>query len=104
MDNLLTHKQEILKLRARIVQAIRAFFVAADFLEVETPQRIPTNAPEVQIIPQESGDWQLQTSPELAMASARPLKSNEGHPNSSRTTSICCQLRPQRKPVPSAFT
>ncbi|WP_020676933.1 EF-P lysine aminoacylase EpmA [Geopsychrobacter electrodiphilus] len=67
MDNLLTHKQEILKLRARIVQAIRAFFVAADFLEVETPQRIPTNAPEVQIIPQESGDWQLQTSPELAM-------------------------------------
>jgi len=67
MLNLLHQKQEILRLRARIVQSIRAFFITADFLEVETPQRIPTNAPEAHIVPLQSEDWQLQTSPELAM-------------------------------------
>ncbi|MDT8441802.1 MAG: EF-P lysine aminoacylase EpmA [Desulfuromonadales bacterium] len=53
--------------RARILQKIRAFFVAAGFLEVETPQRIPANAPEPHIDAVASGDWALQTSPELAM-------------------------------------
>jgi len=49
------------------VQTIRAFFIARGFLEVETPQRIPANAPEEYIDPVPSGDWWLQTSPELAM-------------------------------------
>lgn len=53
--------------RARILQAIRAFFIAQDFLEVETPHRIPVNAPEAHIHPFTSEAWQLQTSPELAM-------------------------------------
>ncbi len=63
----LASKQRNLIARARIVQAIRAFFVAHDFLEVETPQRIPANAPELHIDPIPSGDNWLQTSPELAM-------------------------------------
>lgn len=63
----LARKRPVLEARARIVQTIRAFFVAADFLEVETPLRIPANAPEPHIDPQPSGDWYLQTSPELCM-------------------------------------
>lgn len=58
---------ENLHQRARIVQTIRAFFVAQGFLEVETPHRIPANAPEKHILPYSSDGWQLQTSPELAM-------------------------------------
>jgi len=60
-------KHPTLVQRARIVQTIRAFFVERGFLEVETPQRIPANAPELHIDPLPSGAWWLQTSPELAM-------------------------------------
>jgi lysyl-tRNA synthetase class 2 len=56
-----------LELRARVLQGIRAFFVARGFLEVETPHRIPANAPEPHIDAVPSGDWYLHTSPELAM-------------------------------------
>ena len=63
----LASKKRNLIERARIVQTIRAFFVAHDFLEVETPHRIPANAPELHIDPVESGECWLQTSPELAM-------------------------------------
>jgi lysyl-tRNA synthetase class 2 len=56
-----------LKLRARIIQAIRRFFVDVDYLEVETPYRIPAPAPEENIDAQPSGDWYLHTSPELCM-------------------------------------
>jgi lysyl-tRNA synthetase class 2 len=63
----LARKQKNIIERARIVQAIRAFFVARNFLEIETPQRIPANAPELQIDPLPSGKMWLQTSPELAM-------------------------------------
>ncbi len=63
----LARKRTTLEKRARIVQAIRAFFIERDFLEVETPQRIPANAPELNIDAMASGDWFLQTSPELAM-------------------------------------
>lgn len=63
----LARKRTTLEKRARIVQAIRAFFIDRDFLEVETPQRIPANAPELHIDAVASGDWFLQTSPELAM-------------------------------------
>lgn len=63
----LARKQRTLQQRARIVQTIRAFFVAREFLEVETPQRLPGNAPEAYIEPVASEDWFLQTSPELCM-------------------------------------
>lgn len=56
-----------LELRARIIQSIRSFFIQNGYLEVETPVRIPAPAPEAHIDAQESGDWFLQTSPELAM-------------------------------------
>ena len=54
-------------LRAEIIQAIRSFFVSKGFLEVETPLRIPSNAPEEYIEPTVSGSWFLQTSPEICM-------------------------------------
>jgi len=59
--------QKHLQLRARIIQAIRQFFIGRDYLEVETPARIPAPAPEAHIDAIESGDWFLQTSPELCM-------------------------------------
>jgi len=66
-DSGLARKRHTLEQRARIVQTIRAFFIARGFLEVETPQRIPANAPEEHIDPVPSDGWWLQTSPELAM-------------------------------------
>jgi lysyl-tRNA synthetase class 2 len=59
--------QDNLKLRARIIQAVRTFFESRGFLEVETPLRIPANAPEEHIEPLRSGELYLQTSPELCM-------------------------------------
>lgn len=59
--------QKHLLLRARIVQATRQFFIDNDYLEVETPARIPAPAPEAYIDAVASGDWFLQTSPELCM-------------------------------------
>jgi lysyl-tRNA synthetase class 2 len=56
-----------LKTRARLLAAVRGFFQDADYLEVETPVRIPAPAPEAHIDPLAAGDWYLQTSPELAM-------------------------------------
>ena len=63
----LARKQQTLIERARIITKIRAFFSANSYLEVETPQRIPANAPEVHIDQVASGDWVLHTSPEIAM-------------------------------------
>ncbi|NVN89527.1 MAG: EF-P lysine aminoacylase GenX [Desulfuromonadales bacterium] len=56
-----------LQLRAAIVSSIRSFFASQGFLEVETPQRIPANAPEEFIEPFDSRDWYLHTSPEMCM-------------------------------------
>jgi lysyl-tRNA synthetase class 2 len=67
MTHFLSGKHHNLTERARILQKIRAFFVESNFLEVETPQRIPLNAPEAHIVSMQSDNWQLQTSPELAM-------------------------------------
>jgi len=63
----LARKKPILEKRARIVQAVRVFFVARNYLEVETPHRIPGNAPEPHIDAVPADDWYLHTSPELAM-------------------------------------
>lgn len=56
-----------LELRARLLTAIRNFFLDNAYLEVETPVRIPAPAPETHIEAQSSGDWYLHTSPELCM-------------------------------------
>ena len=53
--------------RACVLRAIRAFFDARDFTEVETPVRIPAPAPEPHIDCPPSGDWFLRASPELQM-------------------------------------
>jgi lysyl-tRNA synthetase class 2 len=56
-----------LQVRARLIQAIRSFFIDREYLEVETPIRIPAPAPEAHINAVSSDDWFLQTSPELCM-------------------------------------
>jgi lysyl-tRNA synthetase class 2 len=56
-----------LEQRARILQAVREFFVDRGFLEIETPIRIPAPIPEAHIEVQVSGDWYLHPSPELCM-------------------------------------
>lgn len=56
-----------LLLRAHIVHAIRNFFISQGFLEVETPCRIPANAPEEHIEPRTAEGSYLQTSPEICM-------------------------------------
>ncbi|MDD4998315.1 MAG: EF-P lysine aminoacylase EpmA [Syntrophales bacterium] len=56
-----------LQRRARMLEAIRRFFSRREYLEVETPNRIPAPAPEHHVDAVPSGDWYLHTSPELAM-------------------------------------
>lgn len=53
--------------RSRIIRAIRAFFYASDFSEVETPVRLPAPALETHIDAPPSGRAWLRTSPELHM-------------------------------------
>jgi lysyl-tRNA synthetase class 2 len=54
-------------MRARIIQAVRLFFAAKGYLEVETPCLIPAPAPELHIDAVSAGHAFLQTSPELCM-------------------------------------
>jgi lysyl-tRNA synthetase class 2 len=56
-----------LKRSAFIYQTIRSFFIEQGFLEVDTPIRSPTIAPEKEIIPFETEGWFLCASPELYM-------------------------------------
>jgi lysyl-tRNA synthetase class 2 len=56
-----------LELRTSVIQCVRRFFVNNGYLEVETPIRITAPAPEAHIDAQPSGEWYLQTSPELCM-------------------------------------
>lgn len=58
---------EMLRRRAAIIRAVRGFFEARGYLEVATPLRLPVLAPEAWIVPEPSGDFFLQTSPELCM-------------------------------------
>jgi lysyl-tRNA synthetase class 2 len=66
-DWVLSKRREALWVRARMVQAIRRFFIERDYLEVETPCRIPTLIPESHIDAVASGDWFLHSSPEQCM-------------------------------------
>ena len=59
--------QHNLDLRARVVQAVRSFFIERRYLEVDTPIRIPAPAPEAHIDAVASEAYYLQTSPELCM-------------------------------------
>ena len=59
--------KDALHLRARIIQAVRRFFMDNDYLEVDTPIRIPAPAPETHIDAMMTGKHFLQTSPELCM-------------------------------------
>lgn len=63
----LARKSQALQTRAKIIQNIRLFFINNGFLEVETPLRIPSPAPEEHIEAIRTEDWFLQTSPELCM-------------------------------------
>jgi elongation factor P--(R)-beta-lysine ligase len=63
----MTSQHKNLFLRAGVIKSIRGFFEARGFLEVETPQRIPANAPEEHIEPYTSGELYLHTSPEICM-------------------------------------
>jgi lysyl-tRNA synthetase class 2 len=63
----LFRRQNALKKRAAILQAIRQFFIDHGYLEVETPHRIPAPAPEPYIDAIPSKDWFLHPSPELCM-------------------------------------
>lgn len=63
----LRKRRAALEIRARMLQALRLFFVSAGYLEVETPNRVPAPAPETHIDAPPSGDWFMQTSPELCM-------------------------------------
>jgi lysyl-tRNA synthetase class 2 len=56
-----------LRLRARIIQAVRSFFIERTYLEIDTPIRIPAPAPEAHIEAVASEEYFLQTSPELCM-------------------------------------
>ena len=56
-----------LLLRSQIIQAVRRFFSERQYLEVDTPVRIPAPAPEAHIDAVVTGQWFLQTSPELCM-------------------------------------
>ena len=56
-----------LKKRAQLLQAIRRFFIDRDYIEVETPLRLPVLIPEAHNEPVESGSHFLQTSPEICM-------------------------------------
>jgi lysyl-tRNA synthetase class 2 len=63
----LAAKKSYLWLRARIIQAIRLFFIEKGYLEVETPYLIPAPAPELHIDAVSAGEAFLHTSPELCM-------------------------------------
>ena len=66
MDRLAAMKPA-LELRSRMLSGIRRFFSSLDFIEVETPVRLPHPALETHIDAEPSGDYFLRTSPELHM-------------------------------------
>ena len=63
----LAGRRKTLRQRALILREIKRFFVESAYLEIETPYRVPAPAPESHIDAISSGDWYLQTSPELCM-------------------------------------
>ncbi len=60
-------REPFLRARARIVAAVRAFFVDRGYVEVETPHLLPAPLPEAHIDPVPAEGGVLHPSPELAM-------------------------------------
>ncbi len=58
---------EALYIRGKVLQAVREWFDANNFLEVQTPVRISCPAPEVHLDAFPSGAAYLRTSPELGL-------------------------------------
>jgi len=56
-----------LELRSRLTWTVRRFFHREDYLEIDTPVRVPTPAMEPYIDAEPSGEGFLRTSPELHM-------------------------------------
>jgi lysyl-tRNA synthetase class 2 len=63
----LASRKKALETRAATIDAIRSFFRESQYLEVETPFRIPAPAPESHIDAIPADGWFLHTSPELCM-------------------------------------
>ncbi|MCX5852602.1 MAG: EF-P lysine aminoacylase EpmA [Deltaproteobacteria bacterium] len=63
----MSSREHNLRIRAKVIQAIRRFFDERGYIEVETPLRVPTLAPESHIDAVPSDGWFLHTSPELCM-------------------------------------
>ena len=53
--------------RSLMLHAVRSFFYSRDYLEADTPARLPALIPEAEILPLRSEECFLQTSPELCM-------------------------------------
>jgi lysyl-tRNA synthetase class 2 len=60
-------RHQALETRACMLHALRSFFLSRDYLEVETPNRIPAPLPESHIDALPAGEWWLHPSPELCM-------------------------------------
>jgi lysyl-tRNA synthetase class 2 len=60
-------RAEVLAQRARALAAIRSFFDERGFIEVQTPHRVRRPGLEPHLVPLESGDCYLITSPEYHM-------------------------------------
>ncbi len=63
----LSQRADALRIRSKVLQAIRSFFLYQGFLEVETPLLLSTVAPEEHIVPVPAQQRFLATSPELQM-------------------------------------
>lgn len=63
----LADRMPLLRRRLRLTQAVRAFFAARGYLEVETPYAVPAPGEEVHLRAMRAGDQYLHTSPEFAM-------------------------------------
>ncbi|MBW1815721.1 MAG: EF-P lysine aminoacylase GenX [Deltaproteobacteria bacterium] len=59
--------KDALRIRGRMMRAVRRFFIERDYLEVETPFLIPAPAPETHIDAVCTENGFLHTSPELCM-------------------------------------
>jgi len=64
---ILVKRREVLWMRARMVEAIRRFFIQQNYLEIETPNRIPALIPEAHIDAVACDGGFLHPSPELCM-------------------------------------
>ncbi len=60
-------KKQTLQIRSEICKAIREFFTANDYIEVETPYLVPAPMPEAHIEAFKTDGYYLHTSPELCM-------------------------------------